>query len=262
MRQAIASMAMLLSVLVACTRRDTVLQREEGTSARPVSAVSTATAGPAVPVATAPSSGPATTAPEHDASPSAPSSSAPKVAAWTDPEVVAHLVDRCGWEPENKSIYDGDPLACEANSFDQSCVYDPCFEPKTKCSERCIVGCNGCGGACAKKCEACKSGCTDDACRADCAKRCGACRQDCLTTKDRCASGACVDAYRACGEKVEREFAKSGCKKVCAKYSPCLQRCYEQTDFASCAKRCKAVAGGACSDDLLRLCDEVTPDSP
>src|SRR3990167_5785835 len=75
---------------------------------------------------------------------SAEAQSAPEPpASWTDPRVIAELAKNCAFDPDDipqeqrkqwtGEMYPGkrSPLSC-ALSFDQSCVYDPCYDEETR----------------------------------------------------------------------------------------------------------------------------------
>lgn len=251
----VALVSMLLTG--ACTRRDTI--GAEGPKPTPTTPPTAGPATTAAPVASASAS----------AAPSAPPPPPPeaqKVAAWTDPEVVADLMKSCKWKPAKASNEaDIDPLACEADMFDQSCVYDPCFYGvRQECREKCVRTCNSCGDGCAAKCETCKSSCKDDACREACAKQCGACHQDCLKAKDNCATATCNGVYEACDKSNRAKFTQSGCKKHCHPYESCFADCFNGPEAArdKCLAACRKPLPAVCTQEMMRLCELYGYEAP
>jgi hypothetical protein len=228
--------------LVACTRAPPIAAEKGTPSAAPAY-----DAGPA----------PAALAPPPDAAPEPPPG--PGLVAWTDPDVVAELTKSCRFSPPKpKGPDDSDvsPLLCEAAEFEQSCLYDPCFNDKQdKCKPKCKRGCDACAAKCTGACEACKKPCADDDCKKACATTCGACRQACLTEKDRCITGTCSEAYMACRKQWRARYDASKCPAACTKFKECQEPCFKSDQWAACQEKCRALVAAACPADLMTLCE-------
>jgi hypothetical protein len=231
----------LAFALVACTRAPPIAA-ERGTP----SSIPSYDAGPA----------PAALAPPPDAAPEP--TPGPGLVAWTDPDVVAELVKSCRFSPPKASDdSNASPLACEAAEFEQSCLYDPCFNDKQdKCKPKCRRGCDACAAKCTTACEACKAPCKDDDCKKTCATTCGACRQACVTDKDKCLSGTCFDSYMACRKSWRARYEASKCPAACAKFKECSEPCYQGGGgMGACLEKCRAKVAAACPGDLMTLCE-------
>lgn len=190
--------------------------------------------------------------------------------SWSDPRVLAELQKGCHFDPDSlpeaqRSKWLGErgpgessPLSCEAE-FDQSCVYDPCFDSAERsCKPRCTSACKQCGQDCATSCESCRERCNDEACTAACARSCATCREGCVRQRDRCATGTCTEAYKACRTKLRSDWRKNECGQVCRSYVSCERRCLarrkgdNEDAFSLCAKPCrKSIKSRGCD---LSLC--------
>jgi hypothetical protein len=180
------------------------------------------------------------------------------VSAWTDPDVVVELATSCRFAPPKATtVGEISPLSCEAGMFDQSCVYDPCFnDNQDKCKPKCKSACDACATHCTSACETCKKPCKDDDCKMACATTCGACRQECLKEKDHCISGTCAAQYERCHTDWRARYFKSACPAACPKFRTCFDACTSTGDYdAACVDKCRAKARPACPGDLLILCE-------
>ncbi len=184
---------------------------------------------------------------------------APKPRAWTDPPIVAGFSRDCDYVPEGldqpQNPQDVSPLSCTLE-FDQSCVYDPCFNKGEDCKPMCVQTCGSCQKGCAGSCKSCKQKCKDDACIRACATGCGTCRQACLVTRDHCATGTCAQVARECRSTLRADWLKNGCPRICKAYGPCLSRCVHKNEkaddaFAMCQQRCAPRLPPSCD---LGLC--------
>ncbi|MGH7283285.1 MAG: hypothetical protein ACRELY_17300, partial [Polyangiaceae bacterium] len=139
------------------------------------------------------------------------------IGAWTDPPIIAKLETDCAFDPaklseaQQKEMFGTGwgfrSLECGGDGFDQSCVYDPCFEGDGRtCKIECTKTCGTCADACTGTCMACKANCQDDVCRKACAPDCAKCKQDCLTSEDKCQSGKCTTVYEACRDKLVKDW--------------------------------------------------------
>jgi hypothetical protein len=190
--------------------------------------------------------------------------------AWTDPPLVDKLRDDCGFDPRKLNDaqkeelfgnrYGATELTCLGNGFDQSCVYDPCFETAGRtCTEGCLKDCGTCDDKCVSSCFACKANCGDDECRNACAPTCAECKQSCITSQDRCRSGKCGQAYMDCRRKLSSDWKSQNCTAICAQFTPCKNVCYDKMladksgdfDNNACLNRCKAPLKTSCD---LGLC--------
>jgi hypothetical protein len=180
----------------------------------------------------------------------------PKMAAWTDPDVIAQLTASCQFAPPRpENELEESPLSCGAWEFEQSCLYDPCFdEEQQKCKPNCKRSCETCAAKCTGACEACKKPCQDDSCKRACATTCGACRQECLTEKDRCVTGTCAEGYTTCKERWEKRYEKSKCPAACPQFKACLDKCPPEPHW-DCAEKCRERVRAACPRDLMTLCE-------
>jgi hypothetical protein len=162
-----------------------------------------------------------------------------KIASWTDPRAVAALANDCSLKVTNPDTEEPDPLACDV-PFEQSCVYDPCFEKGQTCKQGCSKKCASCDAACADHCATCRDACTDGACRQRCAASCGECKQSCLKSRDKCATAQCAQAELACGRAAKRAWAGAGCTGKCPEINECLEPCAaDNACNAKCQKRFK-----------------------
>jgi hypothetical protein len=175
---------------------------------------------------------------------------------WSDPRVLAEIEKSCAFDPDELkgeerkkwtgTLYPGSHniMSCYTG-FDQSCVYDPCWDVETReCQPRCNDGCRSCGKECRAACESCKSGCKDDACRKGCARTCADCHERCVRTRDRCATGTCAEGYRACRLKLKSDWRRNGCKELCQKYLACQKPCIKKHEakgdsYEACTKPCE-----------------------
>lgn len=185
-------------------------------------------------------------------------------ASWSDPRVIAELAKNCAFDPDaipyeqrkqwTGELYPGkrSPLSC-ALSFDQSCVYDPCYDEETReCRPRCAKSCHDCGTACAATCETCKRACSDDNCRIACAKSCASCREGCVRTRDRCATGTCTEQFKQCRQKLKDDWLRKGCANVCRAYLRCQKPCISKHDkagdaYEACTKPCEPKDNKGCN---------------
>ena len=194
------------------------------------------------------------------------------ISAWTDPPIVERLESDCAFDPgklseaQREEMFDTKwgfrALECGGDGFDQSCVYDPCFEGDGRtCKADCTKACGTCADACTGSCMACKANCQDDVCRKACATSCATCKQGCLTGEDTCRSGKCTAAYEACRDKLAKDWKANGCAATCTTFIPCRDACYETMeatggtatqgfDLSACLTKCKAVAKPACDVGL------------
>jgi hypothetical protein len=220
--------------------------RKDAAKARPV-------ASPVAPIAAAPQPAPPPVAPPP---PPAAQPESPPVGAWTDPRVIAELVKDCKFDPDtltedqrkpwNKNSYPGSrsALSCKLG-FEQSCVYDPCFDKeRSDCRPKCAKSCSDCGTQCADACATCKASCHDDACKTACATQCASCRQDCVRVRDRCSTGTCTNQYRQCRKKLKSDWLGNNCPEVCRALmrcqKPCLRKHPDGVDsLDSCDKPCR-----------------------
>ncbi|HEX7664840.1 MAG TPA: hypothetical protein VF407_10025 [Polyangiaceae bacterium] len=197
------------------------------------------------------------------------------LSSWTDPAIVKRLEISCTFDPSKLSPDDQKVLfgeatgnawgfSCDGNAFDQSCVYDPCFEAKDtqSCKDGCLGTCRTCEDTCTTSCTSCKAQCKDDACKKACAPTCGKCKQDCLTAQDRCRTGTCGQLYTACRKKLTADWNAKGCAAGCKVFEPCRDKCYEDTstpsfDVTACLKQCTTKAKTTCD---MSLCGTVGND--
>ena len=209
-------------------------------------------------------------APPSSASLDASDASVSPVSAWTDAPIVDRLRENCGFDPRKLSdaqkeelfgnLYGATELTCIGTGFDQSCVYDPCFETDERtCKTGCLKDCTTCDDACVSSCFACKANCGDDECRNACAPTCAECKQSCVASQDRCRSGKCGQAYADCRKKLSSDWKTQHCEAVCAHYSPCRTGCFEQQDrskndnydLSGCLSKCAPATPTTCD---LGLC--------
>lgn len=194
------------------------------------------------------------------------------IGAWTDPPIVERLEVDCAFDPAKLSetqrkemfgtAWGFRALECGGDGFDQSCVYDPCFEGDGRdCKRDCTIACGTCADACTGSCMACKANCQDDVCRKACAPACAKCKQDCLAGEDTCRSGKCTAVYEACREKLAKDWKANGCAATCTTYMPCRDACYDTMiatggtatqgfDLGACLTKCKASAKPKCDMNL------------
>ena len=167
----------------------------------------------------------------------------PKFSSWTDDAGVAALALDChdGDDPDPSGGQSS--LSCTV-PFEQSCVYDPCFEKASDCHRACGKTCGVCDDACVSTCSQCAKPCADDACRRACAVTTGACKEECLKTHDRCASGTCGEAAIACETIEKSRWKKAHC--ACSKIFPCTSRC-EHVQHA-CEIKCTNASPPECFD--------------
>jgi hypothetical protein len=188
---------------------------------------------------------------------------------WSDPRVVAQLVEDCRFDPDalpedQKEKWQGLPdtdgpqipgMTCDY-TLSQSCDGDVCYEGPngaTACNQKCTDGCRACGKTCAVQCHQCKSKCVDHACRVACAQGCATCHETCTRTRDRCSTGACKKNYDACWATLAATWRNNNCDKPCAKLATCVERCLKGgTEQEPCEKRCLPKDTGAC--ELERFC--------
>jgi hypothetical protein len=190
--------------------------------------------------------------------------------AWTDAPLVDKLRDDCAFDPNKLSVdqkedlfgnaYAATELTCLGSGFDQSCVYDPCFENAERtCKQGCMKDCGTCDDACVSSCFACKATCGDDECRNACAPTCASCKQSCVIEQDRCRSGKCGQAYADCRKKLSSDWKTQHCEAVCAQFTPCKNACYDKMmadksggfDNQACMGKCEITLKTSCD---LALC--------
>jgi hypothetical protein len=222
-----------------------------------------AVAAKAPAVAVKPASTPAKAAPDD-----APKQAEPPQ-TWSDPRVVAQLVEDCRFDPDAltgdekekwQGLPDGDGpqipgMTCDY-SLGQACDGDACYDGPDgaiKCNEGCTTGCRSCGKTCALQCHKCKSTCTDHACRVACAQGCAICHETCTRERDRCSTGACKQNYKACWAALAAIWRNNGCEKRCAKFAGCVEGCMKRgSEQEACDKRCMPKDANGC--DLYRFC--------
>ncbi|MEO7111311.1 MAG: hypothetical protein ABI183_12805 [Polyangiaceae bacterium] len=192
------------------------------------------------------------------------------MSAWTDAPIVDRLRENCAFDPRKLSDaqkeelfgnrFGATELTCLGSGFDQSCVYDPCFETDERtCKAGCLNDCTSCDDTCVSSCFACKANCGDDACRNACAPTCASCKQTCVANQDGCRSGKCGQAYADCRKKLGSDWKTQNCEAVCAQYTPCKNACYDKMmadksgsfDGPACDGKCKAPLKTSCD---LALC--------
>lgn len=194
---------------------------------------------------------------------------APKLpASWTDPKVVAALMDRCEYEPmrllaPNTGDLRPNRLLCAKGSSPPAADAgrDLCRPYEYACEVRCKGQCDSCGKGCVDACKTCVQPCSDGSrgdCRKGCATTCAECREACSTKWESCNAADCTKEHDACAARLATLWEKNSCATRCRTYSSCAGEC-SGADTGKCLAKCTAAVAPALPACLDKCAYVVSP---